>query len=130
MTSHSQVSAAQQSILVVVLATALITCQSPPTRSRSTVVLADIPTDCHTIAIRFSRRAPYHGNLSLWKPVDSGRIEVALGPEFAPHRYGVDAVHIECRNSEGAIVRMMDNSEAVYIRTGENTIDRSQFTIR
>ncbi len=110
------------------LSITLLACES---ESRAaTVILADIPADCHTIAIRFSRRAPYHGNLALWKPVVDGRIEVHLGPEFAPHRYGVDAVHIECRDVEGAIVRMMDNTETITISGGEHVIDRDQFKER
>ena len=97
---------------------------------RSTVILDQIPAECQTIAIRFSRRAPYHGNLSLWKPVEDGRIEAKLGPEFAPHRYGVDAIHIECRNTDGEIEWMMDNREAIAIGAGENVIDRTRFTTR
>lgn len=107
-----------------------LACEQNSSAQTAVVVLPDTPGECHTIAIRFSRRAPYHGNFALWKPVEEGRIEVKLGPEFASHRYGVDAIHIECRNEEGNIIRMMDNSEAIYIRPGVNVIDRNQFVTR
>lgn len=114
----------------LLLLLACLSCETTSGAGEATVTLSDFPPECATVAIRFTRRVPYHGNLAMWKPVENGEVRVKLGPEFAPHRYGVDAIHIECRNADGGIVRMFDNREPIHIGRGENAIDRGQFSMR
>ena len=93
----------------------------------ATVILSDIPAEYQTVSICFSRRGTVHGTVALWKVVEDGEIRIDLGTEFVPHTYSVDAIHIECRDSDNNIVSMMDNTDQIVIVAGENHLDRGKF---
>lgn len=109
---------------------AVLACEPASEGRLGTVILSDIHPECSTVSIRFSRRGEYHGNVALWKRVENGKVRVRLGPEFVPHTYGVDAIHIECRNADNHVVSMMDNTESILIIAGENRLDRGKFAQR